>query len=340
MKKFLFIVLGIIVVLGGLGFLSFLSLVSMPNSRTKSDVAFSIQAGEGVKTIASNLKEQGLISNVFLFETYVFLDGSQASFIAGDYLLNRNYSIKETVGVLTSGAVANEKIIRIIEGWTNQQIAEYLDKQGVSSKQSFLDAANVTDTRTIIPDKTYDFLGDKPAKQGLEGFLFPDTYRVFSDTTAAQIVEKMLDNFGAKFTEQMGRDARNANRSIYDIVILASIVEKEVRSDADRKIAAGIFWTRLKQRHPLQSDATVNYVTGKNVLQATGDDISVDSPYNTYKYLGLPPGPISNPSLSALNAAVYPEDTDYFYFLTKPDGSTVFSKTYEEHLENKRKYLQ
>ena len=174
----------------------------------------------------------------------------------------------------------------------------------------------------------------------LEGFLFPDTYRVFEKTTAAEIIEKMLDNFSVKYTEQMRQDTAKGNMTIYQIVTLASVIEKEVRTDTDRKIAAGIFYDRLNLGVPLQSDATVNYVTGKNLLQPTNDDISVDSLYNTYKYKGLPPGPICNPSLSSIMAAIYPEKSDYFYFLTRPDGSTVFSKTYEEHLANKRKYLQ
>ena len=150
----------------------------------------------------------------------------------------------------------------------------------------------------------------------------------------------MLDNFEVKFTDQMKEDAKNGNMSIYEIVTLASIIEKEVRTEEDRKIVAGIFYDRLNNNVGLQSDATVNYVTGKQALQPSADDIEVDSPYNTYKYRGLPPGPISNPSLSAIKAAIYPEKSDYFYFLTKQDGTTVFSKTYEEHLENKRKFLQ
>jgi UPF0755 protein len=207
------------------------------------------------------------------------------------------------------------------------------------SAAAFLIAANATDSRTVAPGQNYEFLIDKPQSATLEGYLFPDTYRFYKSATPDQVVQKLLDTFGEKVILPLQDQITESKHTIFQIITLASIIEKEVKSDADRRIAAGIFWKRLELGMPLQSDATVNYITGKQALQPTNADLSTDSLYNTYKYPGLPPGPIDNPSFSAIRAVVNPEETSYLYFLTKPDGTTVFSKTYEEHLANKKRYL-
>ncbi len=339
LKKILIIVLVLIVAGGVLGALYFWNQISWSVSDDETTTLFTVSEGDGVKAIAQELVADGLIRNQFWFESYVWLDRSEGDFIAGNYILSPSMSTREIVHALTSGDTTPETTITIIEGWTVADIAEYLAGTGIVSADDFVSAASTGDSRKIIPDRVYAFLADKPIDEGLEGFLFPDTYRVFNTATSADIIKKMLDNFDEKFTEDMYAAALQRGMSVYDIVTLASIIEKEVRSDEDRKIVAGIFYDRLDLGVPLQSDATVNYVTGKQALQPTAADLEAESPYNTYQYKGLPPGPISNPSLSALMAALYPEQSDYFYFLTKPDGSTVFSKTYDEHLENKAKYL-
>lgn len=349
-KILIIIIILIIVAVGGLIFYYFLQINQSASAENQSAV-FTVAKGEGVKNIAQNLKDKGLIKNKTFFGYYVFFDGSQAKFYAGDYLLNKNMNIIEVVDVLTSGKATNEAVITIIEGKTKKEIAEYLEKENIVFQKDFLEAADMTDSRQIIPNKNYTFLADKPAQADLEGFLFPDTYRIYKNSTSAQIIEKMLDNFDKKLTPEFREEIKKQNHAIFEIVTLASIVEGEIgyktttteekeKLYEDRQLAAGIFYKRLKLGMPLQSDATVNYVTGKGLLQPTSEDITVDNLYNTYKYKGLPPGPINNPSLSAIKAAIYPEESDYLYFLTKPDGSTVFSKTYQEHLENKARYLK
>ncbi|MFA6098642.1 MAG: endolytic transglycosylase MltG [Patescibacteria group bacterium] len=332
---------------GLLGGLYFWNQVSLPVSSSEDELIFTIAEGQGVKEIAANLDEQGIIRSAWWFETYVFLDKSESKFIAGDYGLRKNMNIKEMVQALTGGSPPSEEAITIKEGWKIADIADYLQEKGVVTKEDFTATALTTDTRNIIPDKQYTFLADKPSDQGLEGFLFPDTYRIFKSTTSAEIIERQLNNFGVKFTDQMVEDAAADNMNIYQIVTLASILEKEIKIkrikgqpiNNDLNVAAGVFYNRLNSGVALQSDATVNYVTGGGDTQPSSSDIKVDSLYNTYKYKGLPPGPICNPSIDAIKAAIYPEKTDYFYFLTKPDDTTVFSKTYEEHLQNKKKYL-
>jgi len=339
-KKVLIIILFAIIGAVLLGGLYFWNQIGLPVSGNEEEVVFNIKDGESVKEIGVNLEAVELIRSAYWFEVYVFFDGSQSNFIAGDYLLGKDSNIKEVVDILTSGQVADEQVITIIEGWNSVEISDYLAEQGVVEKNDFLKAVATKDSRRLIPDKIYNLLVDKPAEQDLEGYLFPDTYRIYEDATSVDIIKKMLDNFEIKFTDQMKQDVEAGNMSIYEIITLASIIEKEVRTDTDRKIAAGIFYDRMNLGVALQSDATVNYVTGKQALQPSSEDLKVDNLYNTYKYKGLPPGPICNPALSAIMAAIYPEKSEYFYFLTKPDGSTVFSKTYDEHLENKRKYLQ
>lgn len=330
----------VVVILFGVGVVVwFWHSVSAPVDVAPSQL-FTIDEGEDVHVISQNLFSQGLITGKWSFETYVYLDGSETRFKAGTYDIASSVSIRDLVKLFTSGDISRERRVTILEGWTSRQIAAYLEEEGVVAADEFLLAVQTGDSRKIIPDKVYPFLADKPTDQGLEGYLFPDTYRIYRDARADQMIERMLDNFGEKFTPELKQGFSAQGLSVFEGVTLASIVEKEVRTAEDRKIAAGIFLSRIKLGIPLQSDATVNYVTGKQALQPTQNDVETDSPYNTYKVKGLPPGPISNPSLAALEAVAEPTETDYLYFLTTPDGSTVFSKTYEEHLANKRKYLQ
>lgn len=341
MSKKILLAIIIIVVGGGLlGGLFFWNQISWAVGSDEREVLFEITEGEGVKEIAANLTEQNMIRSTFWFETYIFLNRSEADFIAGNYVIQATMNIRDIVAVLTAGDASPEVSITLIEGWTVRDIAEYLEDEGIVTADDFLGTAQTSDSRNIISNKTYSTLVDKPTDYGFEGYLFPDTYRIFDDSSSADIIERMLDNFEQKFTQEMIDTSTARGMSIFEIVTLASIIEKEVRTDVDRKIAAGIFYDRMATGVALQSDATINYVTGKQALQPTLEDLDSESLYNTYKHRGLPPGPISNPSLASLLAAVYPASTEYFYFLTKPDGTTVFSVTYDEHLENKALYLQ
>lgn len=355
-KKNLLIIGGIVILIAVLGFVYFLNQISTPASKESREKLFVIASGQGVKEISANLKKEGLITNDFVFQTYIWLKKYGNRLQAGEYQFAQNLNMVDLTRMLVSGeALSKERIVKIIEGWSSSQIAEYLaqfyveDNRGKNLSEqklkeeftsAFLEAVATFDSREIIPGKTYSFLSDKPAEQGLEGFLFPDTYRIYKKAEVAHIIEKMLDNFNLKLNEELRNQITKEEKTIFEVITLASIIEKEVRTAKDKKIAAGIFYKRLEQGIPLESDATVNYVTGKQALQPSIADTKTESLYNTYLYLGLPPGPISNPGLSSIEAAIYPEDSDYLYFLTKPDGSTVFSKTYEEHLQNKNKYLK
>jgi len=265
------------------------------------------------------------------------------AFISGVYIL-RPKSNPRTTQIIQ----VPDTTIRIIEGWDMADIATNLELDEKRTEQS-----SVVDAKTFLNDarkfnvSNYPLLKNNPKGATLEGFLFPDTYFIpqkvpTSTSISAIIIKKTLDNFSKKFTQEMEVRATEIAMSVYDVITLASIVEKESgRNSDERKIVAGIFYNRLNVGMGLESDATVNYVTKKNSPAPTWEDLKTDSPYNTYKHQGLPPGPIANPSLSAIMAVLYPTKTNYFFFLHKqPSGEAVYSTTFEEHVNNKFKYLK
>jgi len=248
-----------------------------------------------------------------------------------------------------------EEVIVIPEGWNNREISQYFERLGKWQSEELLEVVGFpqVDYRQnkdmpALPDysEEFPFLKDKPKYYSLEGYLFPDTYRIYASSTVKDAVVKMLDNFGKKLTPKMRADIKAQGKTIYEIVTMASIVEKEATIDnfngdnRDARLIAGIFWRRLKYGQALQSDATLSYVLGDTNASHSGAELENKSPYNTYKYPGLPPGPICNPGLVALQAAIYPLSSDYNYFLTAPDKKVYYARTYAEHLSNKYKYLK
>jgi len=249
-----------------------------------------------------------------------------------------------------------EQTIQVLEGWNEREISQYFEGQGLWQSEELLELVGFPkyDYRQEKASNwptdfsgQYDFLKDKPKYYSLEGYLFPDTYRIHASSTVKDAVFKMLDNFDAKLTPKMRQDIKAQGHTIYQTVIMASILEKEApfnpsdKDNRDARLIAGIFWNRLKIGQALQSDATLSYWFGDKNARHSGAQLETDTLFNTYKYPGLPPTPICNPGLLALQAAIYPLDSDYNYFLTPTGGrQVVFAKTYEEHLANKAKYLK
>ncbi len=249
-----------------------------------------------------------------------------------------------------------EETIRVLEGWTTRDIGQYFAAEGKWTEKEFLDESGwpMIDYRNNkkkpeLRDWSNDFpfLQDKPEYYGLEGYLYPDTYRIYASSTISEVIEKMLGNFDSKLDDKMRADIKKQGKSIYEIVTMASIIEKEAPlnyatgDNREARIISGIFWNRLEIGQGLQSDATLTYIFGDNNPAHSGKDLEIDSPYNTYKYRGLPPGPIANPGILAIQAAIYPIATDYYYFLTSPgDNNVYYARSYDEHLKNKYKYLK
>jgi UPF0755 protein len=326
------------IIIGLIVFIVVLAMMFIVGTNTKNEnnfgaETFKIEKGEGVDEIAAHLVEQGFMAGKIWFKTYVALAGLKSKFMDGEYKLSTNMTIRELVKELIGQRTSNKEVdVTLIEGWTIAQAEEYLVKQGL------IGTADLTEYSKYFNDKSYFFLIDRPKKADLEGYLYPDTYRVYAKTNVEEIVKKMLDNFDNKLDEDIKKEIKKQKKTIFEVVTLASIVEKEMFGYENRRVVADVFLKRLKVGMALQSDATVNYVTGKGLARPTSGDLKIDSLYNTYKYPGLPPGPIGNPSIEAIKAVVYPQKTNYWYFLTTPDNKIVFSKNYDEHLANKNKY--
>ena len=301
----------------------------------ENEKEFMVVSGESVGQIAKNLTEQGIINSEFSFKLYILLKGWQSSIQAGTYILTP-MNIPDIAATLAIGKVDNEITIKFIEGWTMSEIAEYLvNEKIIENIDQFLNSA-----KAINFSDEFDFLKDVESRS-LEGFLFPDTYRVFKDSTIADIISRQLQNFDEKLTPALRTEIRASARTIYEMLIIASIIEAEVTTDEDRRLVAGILWKRLDANMPLQVDSSLKYIIGKQSRNAlTFEELEIDSPYNTYKYKGLPPSPINNPGESAIRAAIYPKNSDYWFYLSDKKGNTIFSKTSDEHNQNVEKYLK
>lgn len=292
-----------------------------------------VKDGQRTDQIAKELKAKNLIRSPFAFKLHVRFDSLASKFKSGRYALAGDKSTPAIAAALTEGSQDTTRFT-IKEGVTQRQIANLLGDQEIVNKQEFEDlrAAN-------FPQ--YDFLQRLPGKASLEGFLFPETYTIPPPGTSTKDVATiMLDQFDQELTPDMREQIQKNGRTIYETVIIASMVEAEVRTDKDRKLVAGIMYKRLREGIRLDIDATTRYGLNKPTGALTQQDLDSDSPYNTRKVKGLPPGPIGNPGLSSLMAAIYPEDSEYLFYLSAPDGTTYFAKTNEEHERNKSEHLR
>ena len=318
---------------------------------------FIIQEGESVAVIAQHLKERGAISSETVFKAFVLAQRVQGKLKSGEYIL-KNGDLPMLIGLFTQGVKPREVSLTFLEGWTIDDIDAYLLQKGFINPGAFSLLASkeyLRRSKALIPDGIYDLpdiiieeqravkrggADAVPSAYSLEGYLFPDTYRFFADATPETIIKKMLFTFDKKFTQEMKSAATSGGKSIEEVVVMASLLEKEVRAYEDKAKVSDIFWRRIEKGMPLQADATVNYVIKGNNPSLTLEQTRIDSRYNTYKYTGLPVGPIANPGIDSLKAAIYPEPNKFWYYLSSPDGTTIFSKTLDEHNINKQKYLK
>jgi len=285
-----------------------------------SPISFTVKSGEGIKAIASDLVEEKLIRSSTGFYVLIKLLGIERDLQAGDFRLNRSMDAKTIAYELTHGM--SDQWMTLIEGWRNEEMAVKLSKD--------LD----------IPEN--EFL-----KYAKEGYMFPDTYRIPRDSTAAAVASMFQKNFDTKVTEKFRTDAKKTGLTFDQVITLASIVEREGRSDADRPVIAGILLKRFNADWPLQVDATIQYALGYQSTEKswwkkelTDEDKKLNSPFNTYTQTGLPPTPICNPGMESIEAVIYPTKTDYWYYLHDQSGTVHFAKTIEEHDANIVKYLQ
>lgn len=336
------VIILIIIIFAG-SFFYWRNLNSPTDSKAKEQL-FTVNKGETIDRIAGNLEKNNLIRSKFYFKYHAWRRASNIQ--AGQYSISPGLNTQEIIIMLASGnALSREKQIRIIEGWNLKDINNYLNKNKIAPENSFINLAGQKIRTSDLELKTGPL--DEELASGLpdaatwEGFLFPDTYRINKDGSVQEIMRKMLANFNKKMTPELRQEIKRQDKTVYEIITMSSLIEKEVRTAADMKIVSGIFWDRIKNGQALESCATLAYILGINKAQYSLKDTRIDSPYNTYRNRGLPPGPIANPGLKAIQAAIYPLFTEYNYFLSDPaSGQTIFSRTLSEHNKNKIKYLK
>jgi len=310
-----------------------------PMSSDPVSASFEVVAGESATDVADGLQAAGLISDTTLFRYYLRYYGLDSQLEAGIYHLSATMTIPEIALVLTNAASSDIEF-RITEGWRREQIADAVDAN-LELTFSGADFLAATGPGAAVPET---IASELPPGASLEGFLFPDTYRLPQNAVADDLVQRMLANFEERVTPQMRADAETGGLTLYQAVTLASIVERETAVPDERPLVAGVYLNRLAIGMNLQADPTVQYAMGYQPdtgqwwnLTLTQDDYqTVDSPYNTYLYPGLPPGPIANPSLGAIEAVIYPAQTDYLFFRAACDGGGrhSFAVTFEEHIAN------
>lgn len=305
-----------------------------------TEVSVTVQQGESVAEIARDLQDKGLVANDAVFVGFVKLKGAGTAFQPGRHTIAAGASMDQIVAELDRAAPPKEIRITLPEGRRMEEDAAAASGAGIGTAEAFSQLASHPD-----PTWSYDFLADLPKGASLEGFLFPDTYQLpIATPTPNELITRMLDDFQKRVTPDMRQQMAAHKHSLYDTVIIASIVEREAKVSQERPLIAGVYWNRLAKGMGLFADPTVQYAVGKPGNwwpQLSTNDLKVNSPFNTYVKQGLPPSPICNPGLASIQAAANPQG-DFLYFVAKNDGSGqhAFARTLEEHNANRAKYGQ
>jgi len=299
------------------------------DSTNDEKIIFEITKGSSARTVAQNLEEQNLIVNDKSFLRTLKAEETDGNLRYGNFLLSQSMTLREVITILTTQGTG-EMALTFIEGWTIDDMDTYISELGLITAGEFRQC-------TFNCDFEYDFL---EGESSMEGYLFPDTYFIDSSTFSVELlIDEMLNNFDQRVTEEMHAEIEAQGRNIHDVIVVASMIEKEVRTEKDISLIGGIIWKRLDNDWTLGIDATLLYLDPDGEL--TSEDLALESPYNTRINTGLPPTAISNPGLASIEGAVYPEESDYWFYLTTLDtGEVIYSITNEEHENNKAIYLQ
>ncbi|NQS76640.1 MAG: endolytic transglycosylase MltG [Peptococcaceae bacterium] len=295
------------------------------------EIVVNIPPNATARQVGDILKKDRLVRNSLTFTLYARYSGLDNRIKAGQYTLDDSLSTPALLKELVKGHQA-EMSFTIPEGYTTMQIADLLMEKGLADRERFLQAASTADFN-------YPFIADLPkGEKRLEGYLFPDTYQVNGDDSEESIINIMLERFADVVKElDYQKKAQKNGVTLHEALTIASLVEREAKVDEERPLIAGVIYNRLRIDMLLQVDATVQYALGVTKPVLYYADLEVDSPYNTYKNYGLPPGPIAMPGRNSLLAAVQPVGTPYLYYVARPDGTHLFARTLAEHETNKEK---
>lgn len=329
MKKFiLFVIILIVIVLGATSFLP----TYLSKSANKEEVNITIPSGASLSTVTDELYEKGVIRSKLWFR-YNGQDVAR-NIKPGSYKIGPDLHIEEIYEIIQKGEQESQIKVTFPEGFILYQFAQRIEEAGLGTKDEFIEATN-----DYFIGKGYDF-DTSNLYFNLEGYLFPDTYYFTEKQTMDDIVSKLASTMEGVFTDEYIKRADELGLSLHQVLTLASLIEREAYNDAERSAVSGVIHNRLDIDMILQIDATVIYGLGQgkeHMTRVLYADLEKDNPYNTYKNIGLPPGPIVCPVRKSIEAALYPEDNDYFYYVLG-DGGHVFAKTYNEHLVNVAKY--
>lgn len=299
-------------------------------------IVVEIPSGSTTDNIAQLLHENNLIKNKLAFKYYAEKTGRDMLLKAGNFVLSRNMNADELLqALIKGGSSGNTANITVIEGLTLEDAAKSISEQIGLNYDKLLDVMN---NASMFKDD-FEFLKDNPDIQNLQGYLMPDTYNVYINSSEEDIIKVLLSQFDEFYLDEIKPRMEKSKLSFEEVINLASIVEKEALLDEERDEVAAVFLNRLDIDMKLQSCATVNYAHGEWKERLTYEDIAIDSPYNTYVVEGLPPSPINSPGRVSIIAVLEPADVDYLFFVAKGDGSHYFSKDYDEHINAANEYL-
>jgi len=290
-----------------------------------------IEQGMGTRQIAQLLEREGIIANARAFALLAKVEGAEHELKAGAYLLSPAMRPLEIIEQIRSGRVQTVRVV-IPEGFEIKQIAALLAEHGLADRERFMELA--FNAQLVFGDK----LPLELPIPSLEGYLFPDTYYFTEGQTEEELIGQMVSRFVQVTQEHIMPLLAESQFTLHEVVTLASIVEREIMVNEERPIVASVYLNRLAVDMPLQADPTVRYVTEEERPVVLYRDLEIDSPYNTYRYRGLPPGPIASPGLASMLAVLHPAETNYFFFVSRRDGTHEFTETYSEHLRARRMY--
>jgi UPF0755 protein len=336
-KKYAILILVAVVVLIYVFANSFINKNLEAVDKTDTDgITVEIPSGSSTDNIAQILHENNLIKNTFAFKYYAEKTNRDILLKAGSFVLSRSMNADELLQALTNGGISdNTANVTIIEGLTVEDAAKSISEQLDLDYDKLLDLMN---NASVFRDD-FEFLSENPDINNLQGYLMPDTYNVYINSSEEDIVRVLLSQFDKFYVKEIKPRMEGSELSFEEVINLASIVEKEALLDEERDEVAAVFLNRLDIDMKLQSCATVNYAHGEWKERLTYDDIAIDSPYNTYIIKGLPPSPINSPGRVSIIAVLEPADVDYLFFVAKGDGSHYFSKDYDEHIKAANEYL-
>lgn len=301
-----------------------------------------------MKEVAADFEKQKLIRSSFAFETIGWIMKTEKQIKAGEYFFEEKMPAINLMKAISGNDYLKFARITIPEGFTLRDISSLCENKKIWSdgdlwKETGTPGIECVNHGCLKPDpeflSSFPLLSSKPGYASLEGFLFPDTYYVPLSVTPESMVKIMLENTEKKITPELREKIEKSGHSFYEILTMASLLEKEAAKKEDKEIISGILWKRIEAGMPLQVDATFLYMIGKPSKELTLRDLKMDSPYNTYVYKGLPSGPICNPGLDSIEAALSPKDSPYWYYLSDRNYKVYYSQTFNEHVEKKGIYL-